>query len=163
MTIAFAANIGYAFGDNLSEKARPRALAIFGIGLWMLEISINMIDTRCKDFLYDLASREQRMIRLAYTYFSFFMPVENELGYFAVFFRRFDNMLPFTVRKACHGLCTNVKTLSIFLIILLLFLMAVTLSCIQDKPALSEEDSREKKEEDDRKAVVKYFQKYFRP
>ncbi|RYR60772.1 hypothetical protein Ahy_A04g017836 [Arachis hypogaea] len=57
------------------------------------------------------------------------MAVGNELGYFAVFFRRFDDMLPFTVRKACHGICANVKTLSIFSIILLLFLMVVALSC----------------------------------
>ncbi|QHO08271.1 Sucrose transport protein [Arachis hypogaea] len=33
---------------------------------WMLEISINMIDARCKDFLDDLASRDQPKIRLAY-------------------------------------------------------------------------------------------------
>ncbi|KAL4382118.1 hypothetical protein HN51_005711 [Arachis hypogaea] len=98
-----------------------------------------MIDARCKDFLDDLANRDQRTIRLAYTYFSFFMAVGNELGYFAVFFRRFDVMLPFTVTKACHRLCANVKILSIFSILLLLFLMAVTLSCVQDKSALPEE------------------------
>ncbi|QHO39950.1 hypothetical protein S83_013450 [Arachis hypogaea] len=91
------------------------------------------------------------------------MAVGNELGYFAVFFRRFDDMLPFTVRKACHGICANVKTLSIFSIILLLFLMVVALSCVQDKPALPEEESRERKEEDDRWAVVKCFRKIFRP
>ncbi|RYR61480.1 hypothetical protein Ahy_A04g018658 [Arachis hypogaea] len=33
LTIGFAADISYAFGDNLSEKSRPRDLAIFGIGL----------------------------------------------------------------------------------------------------------------------------------
>ncbi|QHO39580.1 hypothetical protein HN51_005778 [Arachis hypogaea] len=129
----------------------------------MLEISINMINAHCKDFLDDLASRDQQTIRLAYTYFSFFMTVGNELSYFAGFFRRFDDMLPFTVIKASHGLCTNVKTLSIFSIILLLFLMAVALSCIQDKPALPEEESREREEEDDRWAVVKCFRKYFGP
>ncbi|QHO39316.1 hypothetical protein HN51_005539 [Arachis hypogaea] len=83
--------------------------------------------------------------------------VRNELGYFAIFFRRFDDMLSFTMTKACHGLCTNVKTLSIFLILLLLFLMAVALSCVQDKPALPEQESREREEEDDRWAVVKCF------
>ncbi|KAL4381960.1 hypothetical protein AHAS_Ahas04G0185700 [Arachis hypogaea] len=85
------------------------------------------------------------------------MAVRNELGYFAIFFRRFDDMLSFTMTKACHGLCTNVKTLSIFLILLLLFLMAVALSCVQDKPALPEQESREREEEDDRWAVVKCF------
>ncbi|RYR15642.1 hypothetical protein Ahy_B04g072526 [Arachis hypogaea] len=32
LTIGFAKDFSYAFGDNLSEKTRPRALAIFGIG-----------------------------------------------------------------------------------------------------------------------------------
>ena len=39
-TIGFFKDIGYAFGDNLSEYTQYRALIIFGIGLWMLEISI---------------------------------------------------------------------------------------------------------------------------
>ncbi|KAL4381961.1 hypothetical protein S83_012909 [Arachis hypogaea] len=91
------------------------------------------------------------------------MAMRNELEYFAVFFMRFNDMLPFTVTKACHGLCANVKILSIFSILLLLFLMVMALSYIQDKPALPEVESREREEEDDRWAVVKYFWKYFRP
>ncbi|XP_025692909.1 sucrose transport protein SUC1-like [Arachis hypogaea] len=87
----------------------------------------------------------------------------NELGYFTIFFRRFDDMLSFTEIKACHGLCTNVKTLSIFSILLLLFLMAVALSCVQDKPALPEKESHERKKEDDRWQVVKCFWKNFGP
>ncbi|KAL4381958.1 hypothetical protein HN51_005537 [Arachis hypogaea] len=163
LTIGFATDIGYAFGDNFSEKNRPRALAIFGIRLWILEISINIINALYKDFLDDLASRDQRTIRLIYTYVTFFMAVENELGYFAIFFRRFDDMLSFTVTEACHELRANVKTLSIFSILLLLFLMAVALSCVQDKPALPEEESHKREEEDDRWAVVKCIRKYSRP
>ncbi|XP_057756285.1 sucrose transport protein SUC1-like [Arachis stenosperma] len=85
------------------------------------------------------------------------MVMRNELDYFAVFFRRFDDMLPFTVTKACNGLCANVKILSIFSILLLLFLMVVALSYVQDKPTLLEEESREREEEDDRWAVVALF------
>ncbi|XLR62239.1 hypothetical protein S83_012911 [Arachis hypogaea] len=91
------------------------------------------------------------------------MAMRNELDYFAVFFRRFDDILSFTVTKACHGLCANVKTLSIFSILLLLFLMVVALSYVQEKPTLPEEESRERGEEDDRWVVVKYFWKYFGP
>ncbi|XLS55785.1 hypothetical protein HN51_005540 [Arachis hypogaea] len=82
------------------------------------------------------------------------MAMRNELEYFAVFFMRFNDMLPFTVTKACHGLCANVKILSIFSILLLLFLMVMALSYIQDKPALPEVESREREEEDDRWAVT---------
>ncbi|RYR60890.1 hypothetical protein Ahy_A04g017974 [Arachis hypogaea] len=71
-----------------------------------------MIDVRCRDFLDDLASRDQPKIRLAYQFFSFFMTVRNELGYLATLFSRFDVMLTFTMTKACDKFCTNI-TLSI--------------------------------------------------
>ncbi|QHO39840.1 Sucrose transport protein [Arachis hypogaea] len=58
LTIGFAKDIGYAFGDNLSEYTQHRALIMFGIGLWILEISINMIDACCRDFLDDLAGKD---------------------------------------------------------------------------------------------------------
>ncbi|XP_025648069.1 putative sucrose transport protein SUC6 [Arachis hypogaea] len=106
-TIGFAKDIGYAFGDNLSEYTQYRALIIFGIELWMLEISINMIDARCRDFLGDLASRDQPKNRLAYRFFSFIMAVRNELGYLAALFSRFDVMLAFTMTKACDRFCAN--------------------------------------------------------
>ncbi|XP_057756452.1 putative sucrose transport protein SUC6 [Arachis stenosperma] len=125
LTIRFAKDVGYALGDILSEYTQHRALIIFGIGLWMLEISINMNDARCKDFLDDLASKDQPKIRLTYQFFSFFMVVRNELGYLAALFSRFDVML------------------AVF--------------CVQNKPALPEEESMEREEKDDRCALVKCF------
>ncbi|KAL4322297.1 putative sucrose transport protein SUC6 [Arachis ipaensis] len=79
-TIGFAKDIRYAFGDNLCEYTQYRALIIFGIGLWMLEILIKMIDARYRDLLDDLASRDQSKNRLAYQFFSFIMAVRTELG-----------------------------------------------------------------------------------
>ncbi|KAL4382375.1 hypothetical protein HN51_005996 [Arachis hypogaea] len=114
LTIGFAKDIGYAFGDNLSEYTKNRTLIIFGIRLWMLEISINIIDARCRDFLDDLASRDQPKIRLAYQFLSFFMSVGNEVGYLTVLFSIFDVILPFTMTKACDRFCENVKSISIF-------------------------------------------------
>ncbi|XP_057756453.1 sucrose transport protein SUC9-like [Arachis stenosperma] len=114
LTIEFAKDIGYSFGDNLSEYTQHRALIIFGIGLWMLEISINMNDARCRDFLDDFASRDQPKIRLAYQFFSFFIAVRNELGYLAALFSRFDVMLAFTVTKTCDRFCANLKSISYY-------------------------------------------------
>ncbi|QHO08292.1 Sucrose transport protein [Arachis hypogaea] len=143
LTIGFAKDIGYAFGDNLSEYSQHRALIIFGIGLWMLEISINMIDARVYHFL------------------SFFMAVRNELGYLGALFSRFDVLLTFTVTKVCDRFCANMKSISIFSILLPL-LMTVAVFCVQKKPALPEEESSEREEDDDRCALVKCFREMFR-
>ncbi|XLR20150.1 hypothetical protein S83_048062, partial [Arachis hypogaea] len=67
----------------------------------MLEISFKIIDACCRDFLDDLASRDQPKIRLTYQFFSFFMAVRNEMGYLATLFSRFDVLLAFTGTKAC--------------------------------------------------------------
>ncbi|RYR60888.1 hypothetical protein Ahy_A04g017970 [Arachis hypogaea] len=53
LTIGFAKDVGYAFGDNLSEYTQHRVLIIFGIRLWMLEISINMNDAQVKGKMTD--------------------------------------------------------------------------------------------------------------
>ncbi|QHO08279.1 Sucrose transport protein [Arachis hypogaea] len=128
----------------------------------MLEISINMIDARCRDFLDDLASRDQPKIRLAYQLFSFFMAVRNELGYLATLFSRFDVFLAFTVTKACDRFCANMKSISIFSILLLPLLMTVAVFCVQKKSAFPEEESSEREEDDDRCALVKCFREMFR-
>ncbi|XP_025648072.1 sucrose transport protein SUC7-like [Arachis hypogaea] len=156
-TIGFAKDIGYAFRDNLCDYTQYSALIIFGIGLWMLEILINMIDARCRDFLDDLASRDQPKNRQPNQFFSFIMEVRNELGYLAVLFSRFDVMLVFTMTKACDRFCANAKSISIFSILLLPLLTAVALFCVQNKIALAEEESSVREEEDDRCALVKCF------
>nr|XP_025648061.1 sucrose transport protein SUC1-like [Arachis hypogaea] len=120
-----------------------------------------MIDARCRDFLDNHASRDQPKIRLAYQFFSFFMAVRNELGYLAALFSRFDVMLAFTVTKACDRFCANMKSISTFPILLLPLLTAVALFCIQNKPALPEEESSETEKKDDRCALVKCFREMF--
>ncbi|XLS89737.1 hypothetical protein HN51_065745 [Arachis hypogaea] len=65
LTIGFAADIGYVFGDNLSEKTRSRAIAIFGIEFWILYTLINMIEAPCKAFLDDLVASDQLKIKMA--------------------------------------------------------------------------------------------------
>ncbi|KAL4322272.1 Sucrose transport protein [Arachis hypogaea] len=162
LTIGFAKDIGYAFGDNLSEYTQHRPLIIFGIGLWMLEISINMIDARCRDFRHDLASRDQPKIKLVYQFFSFFMAVRNELGYLGALFSRFNVLLAFTVIKACDRLCANVKSISIFSVLLLPLLTAVAVFCVQKKPAFPKKESSEREEDDDRCVLVKCFREMFR-
>ncbi|RYR60894.1 hypothetical protein Ahy_A04g017979 [Arachis hypogaea] len=82
------------------------------------------------------------MIRLTYQFFSFFTVVRNKLGYLAALFSRFDVMLAFSF-------CANVKSISSFPILLLPLLTAVAVFCVQNKPALPEEESSEREEKDD--------------
>ncbi|QHO08273.1 hypothetical protein HN51_066889 [Arachis hypogaea] len=121
-----------------------------------------MIDARCRDFLDDLASRDQPKIRLAYQFFSFIMAVGNELGYLAALFSRFDVMLAFTMTKACDRFCANSKSISIFSILLLPLLTAVAVFCVQNNIVLPQEESSVREEEDDRCALVKCFREMFR-
>ncbi|KAL4322296.1 Sucrose transport protein [Arachis hypogaea] len=96
----------------------------------MLEISFKIIDACCRDFLDDLASRDQPKIRLTYQFFSFFMAVRNEMGYLATLFSRFDVLLAFTGTKACDRFCANMKSITIFSILLLPLLTAVDVFCV---------------------------------
>lgn len=41
--IGFAADIGYSAGDDLTEKTKPRAVAIFVVGFWILDVANNML------------------------------------------------------------------------------------------------------------------------
>lgn len=43
LLIGFAADIGHSFGDNLEKKVKPRAVALFVIGFWILDIANNMV------------------------------------------------------------------------------------------------------------------------
>lgn len=43
LLIGFAADLGYSFGDDLKKKTKPRAVALFVIGFWVLDIANNMV------------------------------------------------------------------------------------------------------------------------
>ncbi|KAL4300900.1 hypothetical protein AHAS_Ahas17G0247100 [Arachis hypogaea] len=120
LAISFTADIGYAFGDNLSKKILPRTIVIFTIGFWMLDASIVLTKASCQAFLIDLASRDEQKIRLANMFSTFFMAVGNLMGYFSAFVN-YENTFPFMETKACHSdYCIWVKGI-LFLSIILLF------------------------------------------
>ncbi|MQL05354.1 hypothetical protein EI015_25015 [Escherichia coli] len=99
--IGYAADLGHSFGDDLSLKTRPRAVAIFVIGFWILDVANNMLQGPCRAFLGDLAAGDQKKIRTANSIFSFFMAVGNILGYAAGSISGLHKMFPFTETKAC--------------------------------------------------------------
>ncbi|XP_057756262.1 sucrose transport protein SUC8-like [Arachis stenosperma] len=143
----FATDIDYAFGDDLSKKILPRAIVIFTIGFWLLDASIVLTKASCQAFLIVLASRDERKITLTNTFSTFFMAVENLMGFFSVFVHTF----PFPATKACHSddYCIWVKSVLFSAILLLLSLKTMVLYFIWDKPSLLEEETHEGEEKDD--------------
>ncbi|XP_047178252.1 sucrose transport protein SUC8-like [Vigna umbellata] len=132
--IGYAADIGYSAGDDITKKTRPRAVGVFVIGFWILDVANNMLQGPCRAFLADLAAGDQRKTRIANGFFSFFMAVGNVLGYAAGSYSSLHKIFPFTQTKACDVFCANLKSCFFFSILLLLFLATVALIYVKDKP-----------------------------
>lgn len=43
LLIGFAADIGHKLGDDIKNMSKPRAVALFVIGFWILDIANNMV------------------------------------------------------------------------------------------------------------------------
>ncbi|KAK4413324.1 Sucrose transport protein SUC2 [Sesamum alatum] len=81
--IGFAADLGHAGGDSLEKGPKPRAIAVFVVGFWILDVANNMLQGPCRAFLADLSGGNARKMSTANSMFSFFMAVGNVLGYAA--------------------------------------------------------------------------------
>ncbi|QCD94352.1 hypothetical protein DEO72_LG5g2437 [Vigna unguiculata] len=130
--IGYASDIGHMAGDDITKKTRPRAVAIFVTGFWILDVANNMLQGPCRAFLGDLAAGDSRKTRTANAFFSFFMAVGNVLGYAAGSYNDLHKIFPFTETVACNIFCANLKSCFFFSIILLLGLCIIVLSCVDD-------------------------------
>lgn len=137
--IGYAADIGHAAGDDLKKKTRPRAVAIFVIGFWILDVANNMLQGPCRAFLGDLAAGDHKKTRVANGFFSFFMAVGNVLGYAAGSLKGLHKIFPFTETKACDVFCANLKSCFFFSILLLLVLATVALIYVTDEAVAARE------------------------
>ncbi|KAL2520084.1 Sucrose transport protein SUC5 [Forsythia ovata] len=72
--IGFAADFGHASGDPLGNSFMPRAIAVFVVGFWILDVA-NMLQGPCRAFLADLSGGNARRMTMANALFSFFMAV----------------------------------------------------------------------------------------
>ncbi|RDX96561.1 Sucrose transport protein SUC5, partial [Mucuna pruriens] len=130
--IGYAADIGHAAGDDITKKTRPRAVAVFVVGFWILDVANNMLQGPCRAFLGDLAAGDQRKTRTSFAFFSFFMAVGNILGYAAGSYDGLHRLFPFTKTAACNVFCANLKSCFFFSIILLLLLSFIALVAVND-------------------------------
>ena len=55
LVIAFSADIGYALGDSLIS--RPRAIIIFVVGFWILDLANNTLQGPCRALLADFTGK----------------------------------------------------------------------------------------------------------
>ncbi|OIW01400.1 hypothetical protein TanjilG_25696 [Lupinus angustifolius] len=135
--IGFAADFGHSLGDNLTLKTRPRAVAFFVLGFWILDMSNNMLQGPCRAFLGDLSAGNQSKIRSANAIFSFFMAVGNILGYAAGSYGKLYKVFPFTETKACNVYCANLKSCFFISIILLTILVIFVMIYVEEIPLTS--------------------------
>ncbi|KAJ8431438.1 hypothetical protein Cgig2_014931 [Carnegiea gigantea] len=141
--IGFAADIGRASGDPMGSGAKPRAIAVFVVGFWILDVANNTLQGPCRAFLADLSAGSQSKTRTANAFFSFFMAVGNVLGYAAGSYRHLYKVLPFTRTDACDVYCANLKSCFLISITLLLALAALALTLVKERPFTLEEIEEE--------------------
>ncbi|KAL8133252.1 hypothetical protein AgCh_008635 [Apium graveolens] len=154
--IGFAADIGYAAGDDLSKKFKSRSIVVFVVGFWILDVANNMLQGPCRALLADLCKDDTARIRSCNVFFSFFMAVGNILGYAAGSYENLYKVFSFSKTDACDVYCANLKSCFIIAII---FLMAITIlatSLVHEKP-LAPEDV----EDDDSNSAVPFFGEIF--
>ncbi|KAI4346591.1 hypothetical protein L6164_007474 [Bauhinia variegata] len=136
--IGYAADLGHMFGDNLEKKARPRAIAIFVVGFWILDVANNMLQGPCRALLADLSASDHRKMRTSNAFFSFFMAVGNVLGYAAGSYSKLHNVFPFTKTKACDVYCANLKSCFFLSIALLVTVATIALIYVKEKTLSSQ-------------------------
>ncbi|CAN8235341.1 unnamed protein product [Cochlearia groenlandica] len=131
--IGYAADLGHSMGDKLEGGPRTRAIGIFALGFWILDVANNTLQGPCRAFLADLAAGDAKKTRVANAFFSFFMAVGNVLGYAAGSYTNLHKMFPFTITKACDVYCANLKTCFFLSITLLLLVCVTSLWYVKDK------------------------------
>ncbi|KAI7735126.1 hypothetical protein M8C21_025923 [Ambrosia artemisiifolia] len=125
--IGYAADIGVSTGDNLGAPSKPRAIAIFVIGFWILDVANNTLQGPCRAFIADLSGSNASKIRTGNAVYSFFMGVGNVLGYAAGSYPHLYKFAPFTKTDACEVYCANLK--ACFFISIALLASVTILAC----------------------------------
>lgn len=132
--IGYAADIGRVSGDPLHNTIKTRAVAVFVVGFWILDVANNMLQGPCRALLADLSGTSARRTRTANALYSFFMAVGNVLGYAAGSFSNLHKMFPFAKTQACDLYCANLKSCFFLSIALLLILTIIAFATVHETP-----------------------------
>ncbi|KAH9616432.1 hypothetical protein KSS87_002033 [Heliosperma pusillum] len=127
--VGFSADIGYFLGDyrgGSDAKKRPRAIVVFVIGFWLLDVANNT--TQGKD---------HRRNRVANAYYSLFMAVGNILGFATGSYTSWYNILPFTLTRGCRESCANLKAAFLIDIVFIVITTYISITAAQEVPLTS--------------------------
>ncbi|XP_073053105.1 sucrose transport protein SUC4 [Primulina eburnea] len=131
LIIGHSADIGRILGDNGRKKTR--AVVVFVIGFWLLDLANNMTQGPCRALLADLTGKDHRRTRVANAYFSLFMAVGNVLGFATGSFSMWYKIFPFTRTSACNINCANLKAAFIIDIVFILVTTYLSLSACSEQ------------------------------
>ncbi|XP_010540294.1 PREDICTED: sucrose transport protein SUC2-like [Tarenaya hassleriana] len=131
--IGYAADLGQSMGDSKVKTPKTRAIAIFALGFWILDIANNTLQGPCRAFLADLSAGNARKMLTANAFFSFFMAVGNAMGYATGSYKNLYKGFPFTLTDACDVYCANLKSCFFLSIIRLLLVTVSSLWYVKDK------------------------------
>ncbi|KVH98633.1 sucrose transport protein SUC8-like [Cynara cardunculus var. scolymus] len=130
--IGYAADIGVSTGDKIGAPSKPRAIAVFVVGFWILDVANNTLQGPCRALLADLAGSNSSRIRTGNAMFAFFMGVGNVLGYAAGSYTHLYRIAPFTKTAACDVYCANLKTCFFISIALLVIITVLALATVSE-------------------------------
>ncbi|KAJ7519806.1 hypothetical protein O6H91_20G056400 [Diphasiastrum complanatum] len=132
LLIGFSSDIGYILGD--SSQTRIRAIIIFILGFWILDLANNTLQGPCRALLADFTGKDQRRTRRGNAYFSLFMAVGNVLGFAAGSFNNWPTIFPFTRTPACNLACANLKSAFLVDVVLLILTTLLSVTAAEEIP-----------------------------
>lgn len=118
----------------MSDSPKTHAIVVFVVGFWILDVANNMLQGPCRALLADLSGSNQKRMRTANAFFSFFMAVGNVLGYAAGSYTHLHNVFPFSSTKACDLYCANLKSCFFISVMLLLAITTAALIYVKETP-----------------------------
>ncbi|MCO5567586.1 hypothetical protein L7F22_021280 [Adiantum nelumboides] len=132
LIISFSADIGYIFGDSLTS--RPRAIVVFVLGFWLLDLANNTLQGPCRALLADFTGKDHRRSRRANAFFSLCMAFGNVFGYATGAYSGWYKVLPFTLTTACGTSCANLKSAFLIAIIILVATTLLSITAASEIP-----------------------------
>ncbi|KAJ0791233.1 putative MFS transporter superfamily [Helianthus annuus] len=134
----FGRRCPFITGGAFRVSSKPRAIAVFVFGFWILDVANNMLQGPYRALLADLASSNSTKIRAGNTLFAFFMAVGNVLGYSAGSYTHLYRISPFTKTDACYIFSANLKTCFFISVTLLISIMLLAVWAVSEDPYVPE-------------------------